>query len=194
MIPNNVFANDETKKEFNKIKEIEKNVDREKLLYKANGNTYDFRKFNTIRTFGKNIYEVKINLEEPDKDQSDLLNEIKNFSEKMRPKSYNKRQEKEIACDNLHTFYDGREMVLNSFKSGVFPTKFKVSGILNTDNPKLKILMAKQMLKRSPIALAQVKAGNNSENLLIEIRQIIYSLYQSKEITKNLSNNLIKSL
>ena len=189
MIPNNVFANDETK-----IKEIEKNVDREKLLYKANGNTYGFRKFNTIRTFGKNIYEVKINLEEADKDQSDLLNEIKHFSEKMRPKSYKKRQEKEIACDNLHKFYDGREMVLNSFKSGIFPTKFKGFGILNTDNPKLKILTPKQMLKRLPIALAQVKSRNNSENLLNEIRQIVYSLYQSKEITKKVYNNLIKSL
>ena len=39
------------------------------------------------------------------------------------------------------------------------------------------------MLQRFPIALAQVKAGNNSENLLYEIRQIIYSLYQAKEIT-----------
>ena len=91
MIPYNVFANDETKKEFNKIKEIEKNVDIEKLLYKASGNTYDFRKFNTIRTFGKDIYEVKINLEETDKDQSDLLNELKNFSEKTRLKSYKKK-------------------------------------------------------------------------------------------------------
>ena len=48
----------------------------------------------------------------------------------------------------------------------------------------LKILTPKQMLQRLPIALAQVKAGNNSENLLNEIRQIVYSLYQSKEITK----------
>ena len=40
------------------------------------------------------------------------------------------------------------------------------------------------MLQRWPLALAQVKAGNNSENLLSEIRQIVYSLYQSKEITK----------
>ena len=40
------------------------------------------------------------------------------------------------------------------------------------------------MLQRLPIALAKVKAGNNSENLLNEIRQIIYSLHQSKEITK----------
>ena len=50
------------------------------------------------------------------------------------------------------------------------------------------------MLQRLPIALAQVNAGNNSENLLNEIRQIIYSMYQSKEITKKVYSNLMKSL
>ena len=50
------------------------------------------------------------------------------------------------------------------------------------------------MLERLPIALAQVKAGNNSGNLLNEIRQIIYSLHQSKEITKKMYNNFIRSL
>ena len=49
---------------------------------------------------------------------------------------------------------------------------------------KLKILIPKQMLQRLPIALAKVKVGNNSESLLNEIMQIIYPLYQSKEITK----------
>ena len=49
---------------------------------------------------------------------------------------------------------------------------------------RLKILTPKQILQGLPIALAQVKAGNNSENLLNEIRQIVYSLYQTKEITK----------
>ena len=58
----------------------------------------------------------------------------------------------------------------------------------------LKILTRKQLLQRLPIALAQVKAGNNSENLLNEIRQIVYSLYQSKEITKKVYNNIIKSI
>ena len=48
----------------------------------------------------------------------------------------------------------------------------------------VKILTPKQMLQRLPIALAQVKAGNNSENLLNEIQQISYLLYQAKEITK----------
>ena len=58
----------------------------------------------------------------------------------------------------------------------------------------LKILTPKQMLQRLPIALAQVQAGNNSENLLNEIRQIVYSLYQSKEITKKVYDNIIKSI
>ena len=58
----------------------------------------------------------------------------------------------------------------------------------------LKILTSKQLLRRLPIALAQVKAGNNSESLLNEIRQIVYFLYQSKQITKKVYNNIIKSV
>ena len=85
-------------------------------------------------------------------------------------------------------------MVLNGFKSKIFLTESTGTGILNTDNSKLKILMSKEMLQQLPIALAQVIAGNNSENLLNEIRQIIYSLYQAKEITKKVYNNLMKSL
>ena len=54
----------------------------------------------------------------------------------------------------------------------------------DTKEKGLKILTPKQMLQRLPIALAQVKAGNNSESLLNEIRQIVYSLYHSKQITK----------
>ena len=50
------------------------------------------------------------------------------------------------------------------------------------------------MLKRFPISLAQVKADNNSENLLNEIRQMVYFLYQSKEITKKVHNYIIKPI
>ena len=50
------------------------------------------------------------------------------------------------------------------------------------------------MLQRLPIALAQVKAGDKLEKLLNEIRQIVYCLYQSKEITKKVYNNIIKSI
>ena len=58
----------------------------------------------------------------------------------------------------------------------------------------LRILTSKQMLQGLPIALAEVQAGNNSENLLNKIRQIIYSLYRSKEITKKVYHRIIKSL
>ena len=53
----------------------------------------------------------------------------------------------------------------------------------------LKILTPKQMLQRLPIALAQVRAGNTSENLPNEIRQILYSLYQEKEINEKVYSN-----
>ena len=55
----------------------------------------------------------------------------------------------------------------------------------------IKILTPKQMLQRLPITLAQVKAANTSENLLNEIRQIIYSLYREKEVTKKVCNNIM---
>ena len=58
----------------------------------------------------------------------------------------------------------------------------------------LKILNDKQMLNRLPILLAQIQAGNNSIKLKNEIRQILYSLYRSKVLTKTVYNNLIKSI
>ena len=61
------------------------------------------------------------------------------------------------------------------------------------DGKGLKILPSKQMLQRLPIALAEVKSGNNSENLLNEFRQIVYSLHQSNEITKKVYSNIINS-
>ena len=63
-----------------------------------------------------------------------------------------------------------------------------------TKSEGLKILTPKQILQGLPLALAQVKVGNNSQSLLNEIRQILYSLYQSKKITKKEYNNIIKSI
>ena len=58
----------------------------------------------------------------------------------------------------------------------------------------LKILNNKQMLNRLPILFPQIQAGNNSNKLKNEIRQILYSLYRSKVLTKTVYNNLIKSI
>ena len=90
-------------------------------------------------------------------------------------------------------FFEGRGKILDAFESKIFLKKSKGSGVLNPDHSKLKVLTPKQMLQRLPIALAQVKAGNNSESLLNKIRQIVYSLYQSKQITKKVYNNIIES-
>ena len=79
-----------------------------------------------------------------------------------------------------------KNLILNAFRSGIFLMKEKQGELLI-------ILTSKQMLQHLSIAVAHVKPGNTSENLLNEIRQIIYSLYQSKEITKNVYNNIMNS-
>ena len=81
-------------------------------------------------------------------------------------------------------FYDDYSSMMSEAKAKAKATK----------GTGLKILTPKQMLQRLPTALAQVKAGNNSESLLNEIRQIVYSLYQSKQITKKVDNNITKSI
>ena len=66
--------------------------------------------------------------------------------------------------------------------------------VSNTKGTGLKILTNKQMLNRLSILLAQIQAGNNSNKLKNEIRQILYSLYRSTVLTKTVYNNLIKSI
>ena len=61
----------------------------------------------------------------------------------------------------------------------------------NQEGKGLKILTLDQMISRLPISLAQLKAGNNSEKLKNGIRQLLYSLYRSKKLTKAIFNNLI---
>ena len=92
MIPKNALNNDEAKKELDKIKEIEKNVDREKFIYETNEYTYSFKNFQTIKTFGRDIYEGKITIKEADEYQKDLLVEIKSFKKHAKPRSQEKKK------------------------------------------------------------------------------------------------------
>ena len=64
----------------------------------------------------------------------------------------------------------------------------------NQQGQGLKILTPDQMLSRLPITLAQLKAGNNSQKLINEIRQLLYSLYRSKTLTKTTYNHLINAI
>ena len=93
---------------------------------------------------------------------------------------------------NIKNLYNSREKVIKLYNHYV---KIISEAMYKTkQGTGLKILTPKQILQRLPIALAQVKAGNNSENLLNEISQIVYSLYQLKRITKKVYNNIIKSM
>ena len=177
MIPENIVS-EVAKNELNKIKELEKTVDRENLFYRANEYKHSFKIFQTIETFVRDIYNGKINLKEADEDQSTLIVEIMNFTSKTRPQGPEKKQIKKDILKNLYTLFDGREIVLDAFEYKIFPTKIKSTSFLDFDNSSFKILTPKQMLQRLPIGLVQVKAGYNSENLSNEIRQFFYSLYQ----------------
>ena len=182
--------NSELINEIEKIKEEEeRKADRSKMVYKASNEAYDFRKFKTIRFFGDEIRNNIINMNFANDEQNQLLRYINTHKSKTKPHSPESRKVKEDVLISAKALLKGREMVFKAFESGIFikpEESRKVKG--------LKILTHKQMLQRLPIALAEIKADNNSESLLNEIRQIVYSLYQSKEITKKVYNNIIKSI
>ena len=142
VIPKNLLNNDEGKKELNKIKEIEKNVDREKLIYEINEYTNSFKNFQTTKTFGRDIYEGKITLEKANfwtiktfsrdiyegkitlekanEYQVDLLAEIMDLRKNTKPRSEEKKQEKEVVLQNLYNLLEGREKTLDAFESKIF--------------------------------------------------------------------------
>ena len=90
------------------------------LIYEADKYIFDFRKFNTIRTFGEDIYDGKVTLEEADEDQSDLADNINNFIEKTKPKSDKKEQEKKLLKKTSRIFLKQRKLFLMVLKAKYF--------------------------------------------------------------------------
>ena len=136
------------------------------------------------------IKNSKIKFSEVKNKQNDFLNKLNNI------KIGKKATEQKEVINNDEKIYNSREEVTKFFRD-------YIEMLLNwnddakqneTKGTGLKILTPKPMPQRLPTALAQVKAGNNSEGLLNEIRQIVYSLYQFKQITKKVYNNIIKSI
>ena len=95
VILKNALNNDEAKKEFDKIKEIEENVDREKLVCGANEYIYSFKNFQK-KSFGSDIYEGNIMLKEADEYQADVLVKIMSFKKNTRPKSPEKNKKEKL--------------------------------------------------------------------------------------------------
>ena len=167
-------------------------VDYNNLKFEYIGPTKDvsFYEYMDSKELFNAIKNIQIKFSEVKNKQNEFLNKLNNI------KVGKKTAEQKEVINNLEKFYNSREEVINFFRDYI-----EMLSDANYDSKQnetkgkgLKILTPKQMLQRLPIALAQVKAGNNSESLLNEIRQIVYSLYQSKQITKKLCNNIIKSI
>ena len=128
---------------------------------------------------------------------SEVKNKQNTFLKKLSNiKIGKKTTELKETINNLEKFCSSREEVINFFRDYIemlSDAKYDAKQD-ETKGTGLKILTPKQMLQRLPIALAQVKAGDNFESLLNEIRQIVYSLYQSKQMTKKVYNNIIESI
>ena len=91
---------------------------------------------------------------------------------------------------NVEKFFDLREKIIDFFRDYYF----LLSEAKQKCEKCLKILTARQMLQRLPIALKQVKAGDTSKTLLSKIRQIMHFLYRAKVITKKVYNNIMNSI
>ena len=161
-----------------------------KFEYVSRARDVSFYEYRDSKELVKAIRSSQIGFSEAKNKQNDFLNKLTNI------KIGRKTLEQEKIINNLERFYVSRQEVINFFRdyTEMFSDANYRAKQNETKGKGLKILTPKQMIQRLPIALAQVKAGNNSENLLNEIRKIIYSLYQSKETTKKVYNNLMKSL
>ena len=129
------------------------------------------------------------------------------------PTNLTKIKEKDDTLGSAKKLFSIRKEIINAFKKGIFPymggfqveketdeemdttimseleSEESAAERRNQEGQGLKILTPNQMLRRLPISLSQLEAGNNSEKLKNEIRQLLYSLYRSR---KNLQNKSIK--
>ena len=149
-----------------------------------------FIKFKGPENIFKGIHNGDMPLEDVEEEQNKLKRDLGRIKQGG-PRDKSEEQKK--TTNNIESLYKSREEIVKIFNNyarnmsrNTYDSKQEGTG--------LKILTPKQMLQILPIALAQIQAGNNSQSLLNEIRQNIYSLYQAKEITKKVYNNIIKSI
>ena len=156
-------------------------------MYHFKGKDIDFNDFIYAETLFDDIKSRKIRFEDAEKIQMEFQSKLS--SVRMGGNKSNK-QLSEI--ENITNYHKWREVVIKFYND-----YFKMANKSAYDakhGKRLEVLNPKQMLQRLSIALVQVKAVNTSENLLSEIRQIIYSLYREKRITKKVYNNIMNSI
>ena len=159
-----------------------------KYVVERNGLEYNFNKIKDPITLLNDIKEGKISVEEAKEKQKDYYS----YLNTIRRGNKNDSQKRTLA--NINILFNARDNAIKYIEdySSMYLEARKLAR--EQEGTGLKILTSNQMLKRLPIALAQVKAGNNSESLLNEIRQIVCYLYRSKKNTKMLYNNIINSI
>ena len=172
--------------------ELHDSVDYNNLKFEHVGPNKDvsFYEYRDSKEFINAIKNSQITFREAKNKQNEFLNKLNEA------KIGKKTTEQKEVINNLNKFYHSIEEVINLFREYTeMLSDAKYDARQNkTEGTGLKILTPKQMLQRLTIALAQVKAGNNSESLLNEIRQIVYFLYQPKQIIKKVYNHIIKSI
>ena len=159
-----------------------------KYVVASSGDEYRFNKIEDPVALLNDINKGKISLEEAKDQQQNYYN----YLNTIRRGNKNASQKRTIA--NINILFNARDNAISfieDYSSMILEAKKLAK---EQEGTGLKILTPNQMLKRLPIVLAQIKAGNNSESMLNEIRQIVYSLYRSKEITKKVYGNIIKSI
>ena len=158
----------------------------------------------------KNLKDQGINVRVDEDQINDLINKISDMKNKDKKNTYMDSEIdkflKDYRDENINISYDKnkksqvvfypnqKEMrrYVKSLKDIVDLYNLKSSSDTSKKGEGLKILSNKQILDRLPILLAQIQAGNNSKKLKNGQRQILYSLYRSKALTKTVYNDLIK--
>ena len=166
-------------KRLDKIEELSNKIDYDNLKYVvvSTGDKYNFDNLDDPLTLLSNIKKGEISTKKAIEQQHMFFK----YLNTTRIENKNDNQKRTLAYINM--FYNARDNAIKfiQYYGGMILEAKKQAR--EQEGTGLKILTPNQMLKRLPIAFAQVKAGNNQESLLNEIRQIVYSLYRSKEIT-----------
>ena len=190
-------------KRLDKIEEMNNEIDYDDLDYVvlSKDMEYNFSIEKNLISLLNDIKSGKTTLEEAKNRQKDYLYYLniirKGYKNSVQKKTLSNTENHFNARENAIKFIeDYGSMILEAKRLAKEEQEGKGANEMSRVNAseRLKILTPSQMHRRLPIALAQVKAGNNSESLLNEIRQIVYSLYRSKEITKKVYNNIINSI
>ena len=173
-------------KRLDKIEELSNKIDYNDLNYVVvgTGDKYSFDDLDDPLSLLSNIKKGEISMKKAIDQQYNFRKYINLI------RIGNKSDNQKTTLANINVFYNARDNAIQFIRDyGVMILEAKDQAFEEQFGKGLKILTPNQMLKRLPIALAQVKAGNNSESLLNEIRQIVYSLF-----TKKVCNNIINSI